>query len=66
MIQDWKSRFSDNIREYGGYSIGKLFDLLKDPGIISLAGGLPSPDMFLKHEMRLASGRILEENLETV
>ncbi len=66
MIQDWSSRFSDNIREYGGYSIGKLFDLLKDPEIISLAGGLPSPDMFLKHEMRLVSGRILEENLETV
>ncbi len=66
MIQDWNSRFSDNIREYGGYSIGKLFDLLKDPEIISLAGGLPSPDMFLKHEMRLVSGRILEENLEQV
>ncbi|NOQ21403.1 MAG: aminotransferase class I/II-fold pyridoxal phosphate-dependent enzyme [Candidatus Aegiribacteria sp.] len=66
MTQDWRSRFSDNIREYGGYSIGKLFDLLKDPEIISLAGGLPSPDMFLKHEMRLVSGRILEENLETV
>ncbi len=66
MIQNWLSRFSDNIREYGGYSIGKLFDLLKDPEIISLAGGLPSPDMFLKHEMRLVSGRILEENIESV
>ena len=60
MIQDWNSCFSDNIREYGGYSIGKLFDLLGDPEIISLAGGLPSPDMFLKHEMRLVSGRILD------
>ncbi|MCK5132512.1 MAG: PLP-dependent aminotransferase family protein [Candidatus Sabulitectum sp.] len=66
MIQNWNSRFSDNIRVYGGYSIGKLFDLLKDPEIISLAGGLPSPDMFLKHEMRLASGKILEENIEKV
>jgi len=66
MIQNWNSRFSDNISVYGGYSIGKLFDLLKDPEIISLAGGLPSPDMFLKHEMRLASGKILEENLEKV
>jgi 2-aminoadipate transaminase len=66
MIQDWQSSFSDNIRAYGGYSIGKLFDLLKDPGIISLAGGLPSPDMFLKHEMRIASGTILQENIERV
>jgi len=66
MIQDWQSSFADNIRAYGGYSIGKLFDLLKDPGIISLAGGLPSPDMFLKHEMRIASGTILQENIERV
>jgi 2-aminoadipate transaminase len=66
MIQNWNERFSDNIREYGGYSIGKLFALLNDPDIISLAGGLPSPDMFLKHEMRLVSGRVLEENIERV
>ncbi|MCD4775530.1 MAG: PLP-dependent aminotransferase family protein [Candidatus Aegiribacteria sp.] len=66
MIQDWNNRFSDNIREYGGYSIGKLFALLTDPEIISLAGGLPSPDMFLKHEMRLVSGRVLEEDIEKV
>lgn len=66
MIQDWNNRFSDNIREYGGYSIGKLFALLTDPEIISLAGGLPSPDMFLKHEMRLVSRRVLEEDIEKV
>jgi 2-aminoadipate transaminase len=66
MIKDWQNRFSDNIREYGGYSIGKLFALLSDPEIISLAGGLPSPDMFLKHEMRSVAGRILEDNIERV
>ncbi len=66
MISNWHDRFSDNIREYGGYSIGKLFALLQDPEIISLAGGLPSPDMFLKHEMRLVSGRVLEDNIERI
>jgi len=66
MIQNWNDRFSDNIKEYGGYSIGKLFALLSDPDIISLAGGLPSPDMFLKHEMRLVSGRVLEDDIEKV
>ena len=66
MIKNWENSYSENIKAYGGYSIGKLFDLLKDPEIISLAGGLPSPDMFLKHEMRLTSGKILEENLEKV
>ena len=66
MITEWQGMFSDNIREYGGYSIGKLFALLNDPSIISLAGGLPSPDMFLKHEMRLVSRRVLEEDIEKV
>lgn len=66
MIKNWENSYSENIKAYGGYSIGKLFDLLKDPEIISLAGGLPSPDMFLKHEMRLTSGKILEEDLEKV
>lgn len=66
MIHDWPSLFSDNIRDFGGYSIGKLFDLLTDPEIISLAGGLPSPDMFLKDEMRRASEKRLNEDIETI
>ena len=52
MINNWINLFSDNIKNYGGYSIGKLFKLLDDPEIISLAGGLPSPDIFLKEETR--------------
>ncbi|MCD4797073.1 MAG: PLP-dependent aminotransferase family protein [Candidatus Cloacimonetes bacterium] len=66
MIKDWQSRFSDNLKEYGGYSIGKLFALLSDPEIISLAGGLPSPDMFLKDGMRTASKNRLQENIDTI
>ena len=66
MIKDWISQFSDNIKEYGGYSIGKLFALLSDPEIISLAGGLPSPDMFLKEEMRIASQKLLDKELESI
>jgi 2-aminoadipate transaminase len=55
MKPGWSSLFSENIKTYEGYSIGKLFKLLKDPEIISLAGGLPSPEVFLKNEMRKAS-----------
>jgi 2-aminoadipate transaminase len=66
MINNWNSRFSENMRDFGGYSIGKLFDLLADPEIISLAGGLPSPEMFQKYEMRLVSGRLLDENIEKI
>jgi 2-aminoadipate transaminase len=66
MRRDWDSQFSENIRGYGGYSIGKLFKLLDDPELISLAGGLPSPDIFLKDEMRLASERDLRANIDQV
>ena len=66
MIQDWNNRFSENIRDYGGYSIGKLFALLNDPEIISLAGGMPSPDIFLKEETRRASSQRLEEDFDRI
>ena len=66
MQQNWKSRFSDNIRDYEGYTIGKLFKLLKDPQTISLAGGLPSPDTFLKDELQRVSQIKLQEDADTI
>ena len=66
MLQNWTSRFSDNTRDYGGYSIGKLFKLLNDPEIISLAGGLPSPDTFLKDDLQRISQIKLQEDADTI
>ena len=66
MEPSWKTLFSENISPYEGYSIGKLFKLLGDPQIISLAGGLPSPDMFLKDELQGASLNRLQEDVEKI
>jgi 2-aminoadipate transaminase len=66
MPKDWMSRYSDNIKNYEGYSIGKLFKLLNDPEIISLAGGLPSPDTFLKHDLQRVSQQRLQEDADTI
>jgi 2-aminoadipate transaminase len=66
MKQDWQSQFSDNIIDYGGYSIGKTLSLINDPEIISLAGGLPSPEMFPVESFRRISQRILAENAEKI
>ena len=66
MQQDWRSRFSDNIRDYDGYTIGKLFKLLSDPDTISLAGGLPSPDTFLTNDLQQISRKRLEEDARTI
>jgi len=67
MIKDWKNRFSENSRDYEGYPIGKTLKLLTDPKIISLAGGLPSPDVFQKGELIKATEGILSaENINKV
>jgi 2-aminoadipate transaminase len=66
MKPNWLSLFSDNIKPFEGYSIGKLFKFLRNPEIISLAGGLPSPDMFLKNELRRASAQRLQEDIEKI
>ena len=67
MINNWKNRFSENARDYEGYPIGKTLKLLSDPEIISLAGGLPSPDVFQKGELIKATKDILnDENINKV
>jgi 2-aminoadipate transaminase len=62
----WEDRFSENIREFEGYPIGKLLQLLNDPEIISLAGGLPSPDIFLKEEVRSVSKKRLDSDIDRI
>jgi len=66
MQQDWMSRFSDNIKDYQGYSIGKLFKMLNDPETISLAGGLPSPETFLKQELQQISQNRLQQEPDKI
>ncbi len=66
MIKDWKGKYSNIMKDFEGYSIGKIFKYLNDPEIISLAGGLPSPDMFQKTQMREVSKKLLENNLENI
>jgi len=55
MTTDWQSRFAENVRNFQGYPIGKTIQFLTDPEIISLAGGLPSPDVFQRSELRRAT-----------
>jgi len=66
MITGWESRWAENIRDYQGYPIGKTIKYLLDPEIISLAGGLPSPEVFLRAEVREAAARLLETNIDRI
>jgi 2-aminoadipate transaminase len=66
MIKNWQSRYSENIKDYEGYPIGKTLKYLADPEIISLAGGLPSPDVFQKLEFKLASANSLDKEIDQI
>lgn len=63
---DWKNQYADNMKQYDGYPIGKTFKYLSDPTIISLAGGLPSPDIFQKSEFRAVSEKILGNDIDNI
>jgi len=66
MVQNWDLRYAANMRNYEGYSIGKLLGLINDPEIISLAGGLPSPDMFLRAELQMVTRQRLERDIDRI
>lgn len=65
MQKDWTRLFTQNIQGYEGYLIGKLFKQLGNPDLISLAGGLPSPDTFQTEQMQAASQKLLQEDINT-
>jgi len=66
IVKDWHLRFAANMLNYQGYSIGKLLGLINDPAIISLAGGLPSPDMFLRAELQMATRQRLDRDIDRI
>ncbi len=66
MKSSWPTRFAENVATYQGYPIGKTLQYLTDPEIISLAGGLPSPEVFQHGQMRAASLDILDANIDRV
>jgi len=63
---DWRSRFAENVRDFQGYPIGKTIQYLTDPEIISLAGGLPSPDVFQRTELRLATEKAFDRDIDRI
>ncbi|MGA6925657.1 MAG: PLP-dependent aminotransferase family protein [Desulfosarcina sp.] len=63
---DWRAHYARNMLDYQGYSIGKLLALIDDPTIISLAGGMPSPEMFLVEQLRQATGRRFDSHIHRI
>jgi 2-aminoadipate transaminase len=62
----WADRFAENVRHYEGYPIGKTLEYLTDPDIISLAGGLPSPAVFQRSQLRAATELAFERDIDRI
>jgi 2-aminoadipate transaminase len=57
-----KSLFASIMKDFEGYTIGKMLAYLSDPEIISFAGGLPSSDVFPVDIIRKAAARSIQKN----
>ena len=56
---DWPSKFTEQALGQLSSPIRALFKYLKEPGLISFAGGLPAPETFPKWRLGLAAFRVL-------
>jgi len=61
-----KSLFTNIMGGFEGYTIGKLFKYLKDPAIISFAGGLPSSEVFPQELIGKAVEKSLKQDSDRV
>jgi 2-aminoadipate transaminase len=57
-----KALFTEIMKNFDGYTIGKTLKYLRDPEIISFAGGLPSSDIFPMEFIQEVTDRFLKEN----
>ncbi len=54
--------FTEIMRPYEGYNIGKMFKYMSDPEIISFAAGMPSEELFPVELVRNTLLRIMDNN----
>ncbi len=57
----WEQRFADRASRINSSAIREILKYSSAPGVISFAGGLPSPDVFPVNEFRQACDLVLEE-----
>jgi len=57
--QLWESHWATAVRSISSSAIRELLKITEQPGVISFAGGLPSPSCFPAEELALAAERVL-------
>lgn len=57
--QLWEAHWASAVGNISSSAIRELLKVTEEPGVISFAGGLPSPDCFPAEEIALAAERVL-------
>jgi 2-aminoadipate transaminase len=57
-----KDLYADIMKDFEGYTIGKMLAYLNDPEIISFAGGLPNSDVFPVESIQKAAQKAIGED----
>ncbi len=58
----WEQRYARRVQRMQGSAIRELLKITELPGTISLAGGLPAPEIFPVEEIAVVAERVLKEN----
>lgn len=61
-----KALFTDIMKDFEGYNVGKLLRCVRDPEVISFAGGLPSSNVFPLDIIQKAAEKALKEDSDSV
>src|SRR5690349_16787260 len=62
MSTPWTRRFAHRTRTIKSSAFRDLLKLAQDPEVISLAGGLPAPDLFPVQQFKDACSHVLDTN----
>ncbi|HQX76027.1 MAG TPA: hypothetical protein PL074_06925, partial [Thermoflexales bacterium] len=64
---DWTQRFSTGANEMRGSALRIIFKETRKPGMISLAGGTPAPEVFPVEDIAAASERaIIQKTIDSL
>jgi 2-aminoadipate transaminase len=61
MTTQWRDRYAERTRGMQRSAIREILKLTQQPDVISLAGGMPAPELFPVEELQEACQRVLKE-----
>ena len=58
MSENWKNNFSEAARKTRPSPVRELLKVIKQPGMISFAGGMPAPEVFPIDQFKIGRAHV--------